>query len=71
MNCCIEQGGVNELLFIRCRKSSPLILKGVTLHMKDGGNVGIVGRSGCRKSTLGLLLFRLVESEEGTIVTAH
>ncbi|KAI9009746.1 P-loop containing nucleoside triphosphate hydrolase protein [Gaertneriomyces semiglobifer] len=48
--------------------TGPMILKGVSINIKPGEKVGIVGRTGSGKSTLLQALFRLVESQEGDIL---
>lgn len=44
------------------------MLKGITLDIKGGEKVGVVGRTGSGKSTLIQVLFRLVEPSGGKIV---
>jgi len=51
----------------RYRPDGPLILDGITLHIKPGEVIGIVGRSGSGKSTLTKLLQRLYVPEHGRI----
>lgn len=45
---------------VRYRPGLPLVLKGVTFTVEAGCNVGIVGRTGSGKSTLGSCLLRMV-----------
>ena len=40
----------------------------VSFHVKKGETLGIVGESGCGKSTTGRLLMRLIDPTEGSIV---
>lgn len=47
--------------------NSPLVLKGLKLHVNPGKSVGVVGRSGSGKSTLTKLLQRLYLPNEGAI----
>ena len=54
-------------LVIRYRASLPPSLSGVSFEIKSGQRVGIVGRTGCGKSTLVQALFRILEAEEGTV----
>lgn len=51
----------------RYRADLPLVLKDVSLHILPGDRVGICGRTGSGKSTMGLILFRIVEVESGQI----
>jgi subfamily B ATP-binding cassette protein HlyB/CyaB len=51
----------------RYRPDGPLILDGITLHIKPGEVIGIVGRSGSGKSTLTKLLQRLYVPEHGRV----
>lgn len=51
----------------RYRPDGPLILDGITLHIRPGEVIGIVGRSGSGKSTLTKLLQRLYVPEHGRV----
>lgn len=53
---------------LRYRPKTPLVLKGVSVTIKGGHKVGVVGRTGSGKSTLVLALFRLVEASGGRIL---
>ena len=43
---------------------------GVTLHVKPGETLGLVGESGCGKTTVGRAILRLIPATGGTVVFA-
>ena len=63
-----EQG---EIIFndveMRYRADLPLVLSGLSMHVKGGERIGIVGRTGAGKSSIMTTLFRIVELSGGSI----
>jgi ABC-type multidrug transport system fused ATPase/permease subunit len=57
-----------ENVHLRYRPGLPLILRGVTCHIRSGMKVGVVGRTGSGKSTLLLALFRMVDACWGRVL---
>jgi ATP-binding cassette subfamily C (CFTR/MRP) protein 1 len=52
---------------MRYRQDLPLVLRGLSFELQPGKSLGIVGRTGAGKSSILQVLFRMVESAEGTI----
>ncbi|XP_075701953.1 ATP-binding cassette sub-family C member 3 [Rhinoderma darwinii] len=52
---------------VRYRSGLDLVLKNLSLGVKGGEKVGIVGRTGAGKSSMTLCLFRILEAAEGII----
>ncbi|VAH25240.1 unnamed protein product [Triticum turgidum subsp. durum] len=65
----LQRGDIDiKDLEVRYRPNTPLILKGITISIRSGEKIGVVGRTGSGKSTLVQALFRLVEPAKGQIV---
>lgn len=65
LNLCIVYSTGEQ---VRYRPDTPLVLKGITLNIRGGEKIGVVGRTGGGKSTLIQVFFRLVEPAAGRIV---
>ncbi|KAI5957193.1 hypothetical protein KGF54_000121 [Candida jiufengensis] len=51
----------------RYRENLDLILKNITLSIKQNEKIGVVGRTGAGKSSLALAIFRIIEPVDGHI----
>ncbi|KAH6672921.1 ABC multidrug transporter-like protein [Halenospora varia] len=60
-----------EIIFnnveMRYRANLPLVLSGLSMHVRGGERIGVVGRTGAGKSSIMSTLFRLVELSGGSI----
>ena len=64
----IERGEISlESAVLRYSPTLPIVLDNVSIKIKAGEKVGIVGRTGAGKSSLQAALFRLVELTSGSI----
>ena len=52
---------------MRYRPGLPLVLKGLSMHVRAGERIGVVGRTGAGKSSIMASLFRLTELSSGSI----
>lgn len=53
---------------LRYRPELDRVLQGLSYEVTAGHKVGIVGRSGCGKSTMGLAISRLLEVDSGEVL---
>lgn len=56
-----------DQISLRYRPGLPLVLKNISMTIKGGEKIGIIGRTGSGKSSLVGCMFRLVELSGGTI----
>ncbi|KAJ3103717.1 Multidrug resistance-associated protein 1 [Phlyctochytrium planicorne] len=62
-------GGIDlEQIEMRYQPDLPLVLRGITLSIKPGEKIGVVGRTGSGKSSLMQALFRMVPLSSGRIL---
>ncbi|KAG0347383.1 hypothetical protein BG004_007885 [Podila humilis] len=63
-----QQGAITfDNYSTRYREGLDLVLKNLTLTVKAGERVGVVGRTGAGKSSITMALFRIIEAAEGSI----
>ena len=63
-----QKGAIEiENVEARYREKTELVLKGLNLKIEGGSKIGVVGRTGAGKSTLSLILLRILELESGKI----
>ncbi|CEQ41587.1 SPOSA6832_03323, partial [Sporobolomyces salmonicolor] len=63
-----DQGAVSiKNIELRYRPELPPVLRNVSLDIRPGEKIGVVGRTGAGKSSLTLALFRMVEISSGQI----
>ena len=58
---------VIENITMRYRPELPVVLRGLSLHIRAGDRIGIVGRTGSGKSSILQAIMRTVELESGSI----
>lgn len=63
-----QQGSITfEDITMSYRPGLPNVLNGISISIKGGEKIGVVGRTGAGKSSLMLALFRIVELNSGSI----
>ncbi|KAJ3380135.1 hypothetical protein HDU92_006163 [Lobulomyces angularis] len=63
-----EHGDIKfSKLFLKYSPELPFVLQNISLEIKGGEKIGIVGRTGAGKSSFSLALFRFVEATSGNI----
>eukprot|EP00106_Octopus_bimaculoides_P007974 XP_014775416.1 PREDICTED: multidrug resistance-associated protein 5-like [Octopus bimaculoides] len=55
-------------VWMKYREDMKYIFKNVSFHIRDNEKIGIVGRTGAGKSSLGSILFRLVKVDKGKVL---
>ncbi|KAJ7671586.1 ABC transporter [Mycena polygramma] len=55
-------------IVLKYRPGLPAVIKGISMTVKPGEKIGIVGRTGAGKSSIMTALFRLVELTSGSII---
>ncbi|EIN04040.1 hypothetical protein PUNSTDRAFT_55872 [Punctularia strigosozonata HHB-11173 SS5] len=56
-----------EQVVMKYRPELPPVIKGISMRVRGGEKIGIVGRTGAGKSSIMTALFRIVELSSGTI----
>jgi len=51
----------------RYRKGLPLVVQNISIDIKGGEKIGVVGRTGAGKSSLTLAIFRIIEASDGGV----
>jgi ABC-type multidrug transport system fused ATPase/permease subunit len=54
-------------MYLSYRPELPPVIKGISMDVRGGEKIGIVGRTGAGKSTIMTALYRLVELSSGTV----
>lgn len=67
---CVEHGDVEfrDVSFRYYKGSSAEVLSHINLHIKAGSTVGIIGSTGCGKTTLVSLIPRLYDTDSGEVL---
>ena len=68
MNAFVETFGLTKHFYNKKRKKVIRACDGVSLSIAKGTTLGLVGESGCGKTTVGRLLLRLIDPESGTVL---
>lgn len=67
----LEVKGLKQYYPVRTKEQGKTFVKaldGVSFHVREGEVFGIVGESGCGKSTMGLTICKLIEPTSGDII---
>src|SRR6478735_1724644 len=64
----VESPAVIEFDSVSCSRGSMPVLKDLSLHIRDGETLALVGRSGAGKSTALKLINRMLEPDAGRVV---
>lgn len=60
---------LNSKMFSRYYKNSEeWVLDNISFHLKSGQKMGIIGSTGCGKSTLVSLIARLYDADSGSVL---
>ena len=60
--------GSKQALLGRAASAPVRAVDGISFSVRKGDTLGVVGKSGCGKSTMARLLIRLIEPDEGEII---
>ncbi|EIW69200.1 hypothetical protein TREMEDRAFT_44369 [Tremella mesenterica DSM 1558] len=64
-----EHGAIDfEDVVMSYRPGLPAVLKGISMSIREGEKVGIIGRTGAGKTSITVTLYRLVELTSGRII---
>ena len=67
MSALLEIADLHKAFPLNGRASTIRAVNGVSLSQRKGETIGIVGESGCGKTTLARLILRLIEPSSGTV----
>ncbi len=67
VNNLVKHFPITEGLIVSKEVGAVKAVDGVSFHIKRGETLGLVGESGCGKSTTGRLILRLIEPTSGEV----